>query len=253
MKASVDHQRRLLDLADLDARRARLQHQANNMPEQRALKGLDQARGEHRQWVAKTTGELEDAQAELRRLQSDVEVVEQRLARDRERLEHSSSVKDIQGLEAEIETLLRRRSALEDAELEVMERVEGLEGELERARTAQSEVEREAEALTAKRDAARADLQNEAKVIASARRQLTPELPADLLALYEKQRERYGIGAAELVGSVTTGSNVTLDSQDVARILAAAPDEVVMCPDSSAILVRTERSGSPAGTGADRV
>lgn len=249
MNASADHQRRLLDLADLDARRARLQHRANTMPEQRALKELEQARGEHRQWVAKATGELEDAQAEARRVHSDVEVVEQRLQRDRDRLERSTSVKDIQGLEAEIETLLRRRSTLEDVELELMERVESLEAELERARSARSAVELEAEELVTRRDAARAELQDEAKVIAAARRQLVPELPADLLALYEKQRERYGVGAAELVGRVTTGSNVTLDAQDVSQLLAAAPDDVVLCPDSNAILVRTERSGSGGGQG----
>ena len=65
-----------------------------------------------------------------------------------------------------------------------------------------------------------------------------------MLELYEKQRERYGIGAAELVGRVTTGSNVTLDAQDVKRIVESAPDEVVLCPDSNAILVRTDRSAA---------
>lgn len=242
MKAPAAAQRRLLDLAELDARRARLQHQAKNLPEQRALRELEQARAEHRAWLVRATGDLEDAQRELRRLENDVELVEQRLDRDRRLIEHSSSVKDIQGLEGEVATLERRRDALEEQQLELLERLEQLEAELERARSSQSAVESEAAVLLERRDAARAELQDQAKQIGAARAQLLPEVPAELLALYEERRARYGIGAAELVGRVTTGSNVTLDPQDVARILAADEDEVVLCPDSSAILVRTERS-----------
>ena len=242
MRATPDAQRRLLDLAELDAQRVRLQHRANTMPEQQALKGLDQARTEHRAWVSKATGELEDAQAEQRRLESDVELVEQRLTRDESRLQASTSVKDIQGLEHEIASLRQRRLLLEDQELEVMERVESLDAELQRARSAQSQVELEAEELVTKRDAARAELQREAKVVAQARKALTPEIAPDLLALYEERRERYGVGAAELVGRVTTATNVTLDPNDIDRILNAAPDDVIVCPDSSAILVRTDRS-----------
>ena len=144
------------------------------MPEQQALKGLEQARVEHRAWVVRVTGELEDAQAELQRVHADVELVVQRLERNQSRLSQSSSVKDIQGLESEIATLERRREVLEDAELEGMQRVEDAEAELERARTAQAAVELEAEELTTQRDAARVELQGEATVIASARRQLVP-------------------------------------------------------------------------------
>ncbi|GGA58068.1 hypothetical protein GCM10011490_04930 [Pseudoclavibacter endophyticus] len=251
MRASPEIQRRLLDLAELDARRTRLQHRANTMPEQQQLKGMEQARVEHRAWVARATGALEDARAELKRVQDDTMLVEQRLERDRQRQSTSSSVKDVQGLESEIETLLRRRALLDDAQLEVMQRVEDAERELERATSAQAAVELDAEQLVTRRDAARAELQAEAKVIAGARKALLPGLPAELVELYERQRERYGVGAAELVGQVTTGSNVTLDAADVARILAASPDEVLLCPDSNAILVRTQRSASTAGARAD--
>lgn len=248
MKASPETQRRLLDLADLDATRARLQHRANTMPEQRELKDMEQARAEHRAWVVRATGELEDVRAELVRVQDDVTLVEQRLERNRDRQSASgATAKDLQGLEAEVETLERRQSLLEDTQLEIMQRVEDAEVELERARSAQATVERSAEELVTRRDAARAELQAEAKVVAGARKSLLNELPTELIELYERQRERYGIGAAELVGNVTTGSNVTLDAQDVASIAAAAPDEVLLCPDSNAILVRTERSGHQQG------
>jgi predicted nucleic acid-binding Zn-ribbon protein len=65
----------------------------------------------------------------------------------------------------------------------------------------------------------------------------------DLLALYEKQRLRYGSGASLLRGGVSLASGVKLNENDMVSIRAAAPDDVIMCPDSNAILVRTGESG----------
>ena len=67
-------------------------------------------------------------------------------------------------------------------------------------------------------------------------------IPADLVELYEKQRARYGIGAAAAASrGVSMGSNVKLTESDLAVIRRAAPDDVVLCPDSGAILVRERR------------
>ncbi len=42
---------------------------------------------------------------------------------------------------------------------------------------------------------------------------------------------------------MSTASGVTLTNSDLQSIRAAAPDDVVLCPDSDAILVRTPESG----------
>jgi hypothetical protein len=36
---------------------------------------------------------------------------------------------------------------------------------------------------------------------------------------------------------------VKLNANDMAAVRAAAPDEVILCPDSNAVLVRTAESG----------
>ena len=69
------------------------------------------------------------------------------------------------------------------------------------------------------------------------------KVPSDLLALYDKQRERYGVGASHLRAGITSASGVALKANDLDAIRAAAPDDVLLCPDSSAILVRTSESG----------
>ncbi len=72
-----------------------------------------------------------------------------------------------------------------------------------------------------------------------ARGALVAELPADLVALYEKQRDRYGVGASLLRRGVSEASGFALLADELAKIKAAAPDDVLLCPSSEAILVRT--------------
>jgi predicted nucleic acid-binding Zn-ribbon protein len=63
-------------------------------------------------------------------------------------------------------------------------------------------------------------------------------LPAELMALYEKQRERYGIGAGLLVNGVSVATGMRLSESDLDTIRHAESDDVLLCPDSNCILVR---------------
>ena len=69
------------------------------------------------------------------------------------------------------------------------------------------------------------------------------QVPADLLALYDRQRERYGIGATLLQHRTSSASGVELTAAEMHQIRQTAEDEVILDPNSSAILVRTEESG----------
>lgn len=188
-------------------------------------------------------GELDDAQTELARVAGDVELVEARIERNTARAAESASAKDAQALESELESLRKRLSDLEDIELAVMERIEGFE-----ARAAASEQEREtleAELAEAERDRD-AELERIGRERAAAeadRIAVVGGVPAELMDLYERQRSRYGIGAALLRGGISLGSNVTLAPSDLDEIRRAAPDDVVLDPESGCILVRDEYSG----------
>ena len=99
------------------------------------------------------------------------------------------------------------------------------------------------EALEAQRDEEAGRLEVQRKDLATDRATIAGTLPTDLVELYERQRSRYGIGAAALVRGVSMGSNVKLTESDLSDIRRAAADDVVLCPDSGAILVRGEDSG----------
>jgi predicted nucleic acid-binding Zn-ribbon protein len=193
--------------------------------------------------VGEANGAWEDAQLELKRTESDVAVVEARVARDKERMQTSASVKDVAAFEQELAALAKRQSDLEDIELAVMETVDEKVKELSDARAQLEAVEAKIAEAAGTRDTALAGLDGEKAAAASEREALAARLPADLLALYEKQRARYGVGASHLRGGVSSASGVALNSSDMTVVRAAAPDDVLLCPDSNAILVRTNESG----------
>ena len=119
-----------------------------------------------------------------------------------------------------------------------MGRVEDGEAALGAAEAALAEIDARISALQADREDALAGLAEQEARAAEQRAALVVELPEDLVALYDRQRTRYGIGAAPLRGTVSGGSNMALTGADLARVRAAPPDAVVLDSESGCILVR---------------
>lgn len=243
LKAAPDDQALLLDLQALDTKLAQLDHRAKSLPQLAVLAGIATEVAAARHAALETTGAREDVAAELKRLESDVEVVEARIARDAERLQTSSSVKDVAALEQELTALRKRRDDLEEIELTVMERLEEVEASAATNAAAVEELLQKQATVEAERDAALGELANERNHAAANRRTIEAKVPADLLALYEKQRSRYGTGASLLRFGVSSANGVKLLENELQAIRAAAPDDVLICPSSDAILVRTSESG----------
>lgn len=243
LKASPDDQALLLDLQALDTKLAQLDHRAKSLPELATLAGLAAEADALRLTRLEQQGFVENVQLELSRVESDVQVVEARISRDSERLQGSSSVKDVAALEQELGALRKRLDDLEEIELSVMEKLEEHQRELGETTAALEELRARQHEVEAARDAVLAELQAERTTAAAGRRTIEAKIPADLLALYEKQRSRYGTGASLLRGGVSLASGVKLLEDELAKIRAAAPDDVLICPSSDAILVRTDESG----------
>jgi predicted nucleic acid-binding Zn-ribbon protein len=243
LKAAPEDQALLLELQALDTKLNQLGHRASTLPEIAALVALSTEREALRGTVGEQSGAWEDAQLELKRTEADVAVVEARVTRDKERLQATSSQKDVAALEQELAALAKRQSDLEDIELAVMETVDERTAALAASRAALEALDARLADATATRDEALAELDVELAQAGARRAEIAGRVPADLLALYEKQRARYGVGASLLRGGVSSASGVTLNSSDMVTVRAAAPDDVLLCPDSSAILVRTNESG----------
>ncbi len=170
----------------------------------------------------------------------------QRAARDQQRLDSGAitSPKDLENLQREIASLAKRQSDLEEVVLEVMERRESAQERVteltERVQAIQAKV---ADAV-ARRDAVFAEIDDEAATVTKERELTVADIPADLLKLYDRLREKQGgVGAARLYQRRCEGCRLELDITELNDVRAAAADKVVRCENCSRILVRTPDSG----------
>lgn len=242
MIAAPADQRRLLDLADLDARIRRAEHAKANPPHAERVKELLSQRTSLTRELAVLAGQCDDLRAELARVESDVAVVDARRQRDTERLASSSNPKEAQGLESELVALARRKSDLEDAELELMERLEAADAAVAEQEAQIAAINEEGTRLSAEGKAAIAEAERELESARRDRAAVAGALPADLLALYDRIAQR-GTGAGLLRRGTCESCRMVLAGTDLNAVRQAAADAVLTCPECGAILVRTEESG----------
>jgi len=246
VKASPEAQLRLLELADLDAELGRIEHRRRGLPEHAEIERLDGRDAVLRNSIASLTAQDSDLRREQAKAEADVEQVRSRIDRDRSRLDGGqvSSPRELENLQSEVESLLRRQSDLEDIVLDVMERRETAHADLDSATAERSQLAADLQAVTASRDAAVAELAEQAAKASARRTEVAREVPADLLDLYDKLRVQYGgVGAAALRQGRCQGCHLTLNTVDLNTIRAAADDEVLRCEECRRILVRTPESG----------
>jgi uncharacterized protein len=246
VKADPSAQVRLLDLQDLDSRADQLRHQRRSLPEHARLVELEDARG-------RMDGEMQDARisvddltVEQTKVDADVEQVKARRERDRQRIDQGliSNPKDIQRMQQEMVSLERRITSLEDDEIEVMERLEEAQATLDTLSGRLTDTDKDIEQTTAARDAKLAEIDQSLGELDAQRTPLAGELPADLLALYDRLRaSKGGVGAALLRARSCSGCMLDLDNAELATIRASADDDVIRCEECSRILVRTAESG----------
>jgi hypothetical protein len=246
LKADPFAQLKLLDVQELDSRLDVLRHQAKHPPEGAELRELAATRAEVDGRARDLQVQVDDLVREQRKADADVEQVKARRVRDQQRLDAGTvgNPKDLERLQHELVSLDRRISELEDVELEVMERLEDTQRELDSLRTQLEVIDDRIATLSESRDKRLVKLQEEARQVTSDRSTTVGDMPSDLLALYDRIREQKGgVGAALLRARRCEGCSLELNSGDLATIGKQPSDEVVRCEECGRILVRTGESG----------
>jgi predicted nucleic acid-binding Zn-ribbon protein len=245
VKASPEAQQRLLELADLDAELSRLDHRRRSLPEAAEAERIEARDRELRDEIAGLEAQETDLAREQGKAEADVEQVRSRVGRDQGRLDAGqvSSARELENLQSEIVSLGRRQSDLEEIVLDVMERRETAQNRRDALAAERTALADQLGEVTARRDAALAEIAEEAAKAQDRRAAVAAEEPADLMALYEKMRAQHGVGAAALRGGRCQGCHLSLNTVDLNRIRAADPDEVLRCEECRRILVRTPESG----------
>ena len=245
MKADSAVQRRLLELAEVDAELTRVQHRRRTLPELDEIARIEREQQEKRDVLVSAQTSQGDLDRDVRRLESEIEQVRERDKRDRAVLDSGEPgpSKQVEGLHHELDSLARRKGALEDELLEAMERREAVETEVAHAQEETTEVEARLEDVRHRRDEELADLDSTEAKRRADREALVAELPSDLKALYERVREQRGAGAGLLRGRRCGACRIELDRAALSELNEAAADDVVRCAECGAVLVRTSEPG----------
>jgi predicted nucleic acid-binding Zn-ribbon protein len=245
VKADPAAQRRLLELQAIDTALNQLAHKRRNLPQVAELDRLARMIAATDDERIKAQVAVDDLDRDIARMEKDVEQVRARKAKDQGRLDAGTGpARELEALQHELASLTRRQSELEDAELELMERRETAEASLATTLASLAEAREQRAAAEADRDRTLADIAKEEEFRRSGRAPLVADLPADLVALYDRIREASGgIGAALLRAGRCGGCRIELFGSELSAVRSAPADEVVRCEECRRILVRTAESG----------
>jgi predicted nucleic acid-binding Zn-ribbon protein len=238
VRANLQDQKRLLELVDLDLSLVRnagdraklLSGTATSEASEKALALSDR--------LIDARNRVGDLELELKRSENDLDLVENRIAKDNQRLSSTTSAKDAQGIEHELTTLAKRKSELEDAELGIMEVLETVRAELSEAEAAKSAAEQELAELRAALETNTSELDSARAELLSKRSALVGLIEPELAAAYQRKADR-NVAVGKLVGRECGACRLSITATNLEEILALPADEIAECPNCQAYLVRS--------------
>ncbi|MGI8754186.1 MAG: zinc ribbon domain-containing protein [Acidimicrobiales bacterium] len=230
----------LLALQDVDTDVDRHRHRRDALPDKHEAAEVDRRIAVLDRDGAEVGAILAEIVAREEALEADLAATETRIAEVNRRLYGGqvAASRELQAMAADVKALQARQSNLEDRVLVVLDEREPHDHRLAAlaAERAGAEGRRGDLAVTIAGDEAEIDA--EIAALVEQRAALVSEVPADLLATYERIRSRLGgVGVARLVGSQCQGCFLTLPSGEVDRLRHLPSDAVVTCEDCGRILV----------------
>lgn len=214
---------RLLDLQAEDTAIKRLQERRASLPEAAELERVQERLREVTADLDMATKNDAEISRRYSKLEGEIDLLSQKIDKDEKRAFSGSvgSPKELSALQASIDQEKRQRSTLEDQLLEVMEEKERSTETLERTQALKEELTASVATLDATLSVLTGDIDAELGEHEVAREKIVPEIPDDLLALYERLREaKGGVGAAPLVAGNCEGCHTKLPQREWERIRA---------------------------------
>lgn len=239
MQAKLDDQHRLLSLAEIDLKTTSLNQKAKTLPEIQSHKDLVIEFETTRDLRIAAETELSDLSGDINRSETDVEQVVKRIEKDEARLNAGQGTpKELEQMQHELISLNARRNELEEIELEVMVRAEGIKDRISELKVKENDLATKVAEAAVLKDAALSEIDKELKIATSKRQEILPLIEKSLIDLYEKVRTSGGVGAAKLANGQCGGCNLTINAGDLSKLLALPEEEIARCEECRCILVR---------------
>jgi hypothetical protein len=237
MKLDKASQSALLRLSEVDLEIAHIKQEITKNIESQELVDLRAKQSELAGALIASRTILENYESAQRRADDDLHLVEERIRKDKERLSQSSSPKDVQGLQSEIESLERRKSDLEDAELELL-------AELEQAKAAMDAVASEKNANAAMLETLQESIQTKIDELKGRGRKLTADREILVSKISEEVLKKYTalsvrqVAVGKIENRACTACRMGLTANMIDSINDLVDDELGVCPECQAFIVR---------------
>ena len=147
--------------------------------------------------------------------------------------------KELLALQDEAAMLLGKQTELEDQELELMEALEGVDGERSGLVGQREVLEGKRSDLDTQLQEALAEIDAEALTVSAERAEAVAGADATLLERYESLRDQYdGVAVARLVNGGCDGCHIHLSAVAIDQMAKMPEDAVVTCEECGRLLVR---------------
>ncbi|MCO5318003.1 MAG: C4-type zinc ribbon domain-containing protein [Microthrixaceae bacterium] len=231
----------LLALQALDTEADQLRHRLATLPERAEVDAAKLVEAQAADSLAKIDEQRHALGREVKRFQDETASITSHMEEVEATLYGGTvrSPKELTDLQSELNSLKRHRRDVEDQELDVMEQLEPLDAEREKAKAAQVEAAERRENATARLDAASEVLNGELEGLSARRAELVAHVDASALSDYERLRAQFGgVAVAQLSGGRCSGCHLSLPAVDLDQIKRAPADAQVSCPECGRLLAR---------------
>lgn len=230
----------LLELQQVDLKTARLRHQMAVHPTREKLAELKGRADDLERFTIGLGVQIEDQQRELSKLEAEIEKVKTRGTLQQERLDSGKvGIRDMSAVEHEIGRIRDRQDELEAMLLEQMEQAEEAENKLADAKKQIEVLAQDEQRTSDELEQELADPKSEVAGLVSKREQLVAELPDEVVAEYERLRERLGpVVVLRLEEGMLINSPVSVSQEELDFASAAATDELWFSEETGYLIAR---------------
>ncbi len=237
MKLDMASQSALLRLSEVDMAIAHIKQEITKAIESPELVELRNRQSDLAGELIAARTVVENFSSAQHRADDDLHLVEERIAKDKDRLAQTSSPKDAQGLQSEIESLQRRQSDLEDAELELLAELEKANVVLADVTLRKSENSLALEALQESIQMHIDELKTKGRKLTADREILIGKITEEVLKKYSALAARQ-VAVGKIENRSCTACRMGLTANVIDSINALADDELGICPECQAFIVR---------------
>ncbi|MFN4847573.1 MAG: zinc ribbon domain-containing protein [Rhodoluna sp.] len=230
-------QQALLKLAELDLEIAHLKHEIAKAIDNKQLNDLTEAQTASAGELLEARTRLENFESEVKRSEDDIRLVTERLERDRTRLNSTSSPKDAIGIQAEINSLLKRKDDLESIELALLQDLESAEAQFQQISAERESAQQEIESIRTSIQHRVDELKAQGRKASADREIVIAKIPVEVLSRYQVLAARQ-IAVGQVIDRACSACRMTLTVGAIDALTNLAEDQIGSCPECQAMIIQ---------------